>query len=255
MVYTWPEVVEDIDQRGNRDRADKRVYKYPVELFGTYKSAELHTRKKYTPRRVKQAFVWFGVAAVALGFAVWKISGFWKHDASHPVPVASAPAESSHGYSPFSGDGKRRDPKTMKEFLDEQKPRIAGVMWSAPIFDDRKAEAQPETYCMAMQGGPCKCITEQGTSAVMPDRQCRDMARYGLYNPYKRPVEDERFADTLHRRTERSENPAALGESPESDAHALGSQWAANGKQSGKQHAPLSQGYNADVFAKRTTQY
>lgn len=39
-----------------------------------------------------------------------------------------------------------------------------------------------------MQDGPCKCFTEQITRFAMPEAQCRDIARNGMYNPFRQPL-------------------------------------------------------------------
>jgi len=67
-----------------------------------------------------------------------------------------------------------------------------------------KAEAKPEVYCMSvLETHDCKCISDQGTEVMMPVVQCRTIARYGLYNPFRRPIEDR-----ITGRTDRPEQRA-----------------------------------------------
>src|SRR5580765_7143830 len=88
-------------------------------------------------------------------------------------------------------------------------PRVDGLLWTAPLFDDRKPEARPETYCMAMENGPCKCITEQGTRLKLPEDRCRDIAVNGVYNPYKR-ADVQRKDDRLPSTVSRSSQPLGV---------------------------------------------
>jgi len=64
--------------------------------------------------------------------------------------------------------------------------------WSAPVFDDRTVQSQPELYCMASgttdKDTTCTCLTEQGTKAKVRLPVCVAIARDGpAYNPYKQP--------------------------------------------------------------------
>ena len=75
-------------------------------------------------------------------------------------------------------------------------PRISTMPWTAPIFDDRQARADPQLVCMASlegldaqgvrQDASCRCLTEQGTAYELSQPECRTLARNGpVYNPYR----------------------------------------------------------------------
>ena len=246
VVYAWPECVDDIEMRSNRERADKKTYKYPKELYGTYKSATLHTRKKYTPRKLKFAYAAFAVAILCVLVAVVAVSRFTKGPSAArsaaPAKLATVDTDADTGGVFGSSRGKHK--MTREEWLSQMVPRMPGFMWSEPIFDDRKAEAQPETYCMAVEDGPCRCISEQGTRIKMDQETCRAVALDGIYNPYKHPItgvqhaQDQRPQQRPETPTQR---PADLSEPTE--------------KGSSKGHKPLTAPYDTEQFAPRTTQY
>lgn len=63
-LYEWPEY-RDVTSPENLKEAAKRKYAPPKEVFGLYKSAELHTKQ---PRRFHQAFVYLALAVVFAGY-------------------------------------------------------------------------------------------------------------------------------------------------------------------------------------------
>jgi len=247
VVYTWPECVDDIEIRGNRDRADKRVYKYPKELYGAYKSAELHTRKKYTPRRLKLAYASFVVAALCVALAGVAVFKLWHRSAPAVAPQKIASADPGDGLFSTAG-GKGKHTLSKAEWVAQMEPRISGFMWSEPLFDGQKVQAQPETYCMAIENGPCRCISDQGTRIKMDQDTCRLVALEGMYNPFRRPVQEMRQAERPRERVaaaegrqpdERIGKVESAGEAAESKAH----------------HKPLSSPYDPSEMGPRSTQY
>jgi hypothetical protein len=83
-------------------------------------------------------------------------------------------------------------PLTREEYMERHTPRIDFQPWSAPVFDDRSVQSQPELYCMAfgttVADTTCTCVTEQGTKAKVRLQVSVAIARDGsTYNPYRAP--------------------------------------------------------------------
>jgi len=191
-VYTWFDGVHDPKKETDKKRAERTIWHYPNNIYTLYKSAELHTRKKTTPRAQKVMVL--GVVAMLI-FAI--VAGVMMYRLAHPdLPKTastdkhpSAAAEPSGFFGGLSGSHERK-PMTKAEWVKRFEPRFEGIPWSEPIFDDRKAESQPEVYCISVEYGKCRCHSEQGTLLTMNDQQCRNIALNGLYNPFRRPRED-----------------------------------------------------------------
>jgi zona occludens toxin len=147
------------------------------------------------------------------------------------------------------GSSKVKKLLTKEEWIAQMKPRLDGFMWSAPAFDDRKPESQPETYCMAIQGRPCKCISDQGTTIRMEQKQCEDVAVNGVYNPYRKPVDDRWQQQRTMRDDSRQEGKSlqVIAQDEERAGHATGAQVGG--------HRQLSAAYDANAMAPRTSQY
>lgn len=118
---------------------------------------------------------------------------------SKPPAVKDTKVEQGAGASPAAsalaplGAGlPEARPLTHDEYITKHTPRIEFQPWSAPVFDDRTVQSQPELYCMASgttdKDTTCTCLTEQGTKAKVRLPVCVAIARDGpAYNPYKQP--------------------------------------------------------------------
>ena len=252
-VYTWPECCDDIEMRGNRERADQADYAYPVELFDKYKSAELHTRKKYTPRKLKMLYWSLAACVLCLIVAVLAVRQFWPSRAS-AARAAPTGTHSIMGSSPDAGlavgDAKKK--LTKSEWLEQMVPRVNGFLWTAPAFDDRGIASEPETYCMAVENGPCRCISEQGTRIKLDQATCRQVAIDGFYNPYRKREAgfrgEEHHEQQRHDDSPASESIAAIAP-PASSPHASSSSHSAHG------FRPLAAPYEPGQFAPKSSQY
>lgn len=181
--WRWGICKEDPNAKGAQKDADsKTTHAMSRKAMEAYKSAELHTVKRRVPR-----FVVFGaITLVALPFLVWIGVKVMHHT---QVTAAGGNALPQGGAVPV---GQTEKVLTVKDWIQRQVPRVAGIPWSAPIFDDRKVQAQPDLYCVAY-GGPkgddkCICHTEQDTKAEVPFVMCQQYAHGGVYNPYRAPL-------------------------------------------------------------------
>lgn len=175
----------------------KEFVKASPEAMEAYTSAELHTIKTKVPKFIKVAVLLL-LAVPVLGYlAYYKISHVSTASGSQATPKASSPPAPAEGL-PLTGKAPtearergREAPMTRDEWVARFEPRVAGMPWSAPAYDDRAVEGIPELYCVIFGVGEpdehCRCNTEQGTRATVPANMCKQMARDGTYNPYRKP--------------------------------------------------------------------
>lgn len=188
--WQWSECQSDPTTPAARKAADSRVVtRYSKEAMGAYTSAELHTVKRRIP-----PYVFYGLGAlVAFPLLLWFVFNVLHRISGDSKPVTVVPSGAS---APVAGS-KARDRDhvmTKDEWVARFTPRVAGMPWSAPAYDDRQIQTEPEVYCASMQHDEthttCSCITEQGTRAAVPFAMCMEMAQNGTYNPYRRPRQD-----------------------------------------------------------------
>lgn len=187
--WSWPLIQADPNAAGAKKQAEnKSRHKYSKEAMAAYKSAELHTVKRRVPK-----FIYIA-GAVLLALPLLGMLGYqaMRH-AGSKAGVADAPA-SSGGIGPSMSNlsGQQKAPLTREEWVKQMVPRVAGIPWSAPVFDGQKVQAEPDLYCVKFEGDHgednCRCLTEQGTHAEVPHAMCKAYAEGGVYNPYRAPI-------------------------------------------------------------------
>lgn len=204
-VYTWQELNEDVKSASKRALALKTTKALPKEVFGMYKSADVHTIKRRIPARVF-ALPLLLVAAVGLAWLAFNmLRPESVADRTAAGGAQAAPADAPASPSSGGADDKRGGWANVDAYVEAHTARIPTLPWSAPVFDGRGVTADPMVYCMLSGAGQdadgthreasCTCTTEQGTKYALDTKSCGMVARQGpSYNPY-RERSDERMAD------------------------------------------------------------
>lgn len=197
QVFTWSEI-QDIESSTARDLAVETLWLYPKGLYEKYKSATLHTVKRKIPKKIFIFATAIILIPVLFGVACSRIGSV------KDAPPAIALSEPVQAGRASVTEGERtgrqsRAPLSAAEWARQWQPRIEGIPWSAPAYDDRQITAYPQLYCV-IQGshidGRCRCYTQQVTRVAAPDAVCRSAALRGVFDPYAQPHETEtRVAD------------------------------------------------------------
>jgi zona occludens toxin len=206
-IYRHNEVMDNVRSAKARTRFDSEVWQYPKRIFSLYQSAEVHSVKPTIKARFKRGVV-MGIAALAcIGFAIHGVRGHFadsKSDSSterrddSPTPRREAEGSAERPKPVTLTALDRHKPEAVEEYFANLRPRDAALPWSAPIYDDRSAQAHPRTFCITSPGGfdadghfkPAShtCVTEQGSRVVMQPESAALLARHGEpYNPFRAP--------------------------------------------------------------------
>ncbi|SMR68823.1 MULTISPECIES: zonular occludens toxin domain-containing protein [Stenotrophomonas] len=203
-VYRWGELNEEIKSLAKRDMAQRTTRLLPSQVFGQYKSAEVHTIKARIPFKVMLLPV---LIVVALVCAYWAYTSLRSSDlAGGEGKEGTRSASADAAPSPFRAQGAKEDaPRwpTAAAYAKDHLPRIGTMPWTAPVFDERQARSDPQLVCMSSlegvdaqgvhQEASCRCLTEQGTAYELSQPECRTLARNGpVYNPYRERSEERR---------------------------------------------------------------
>lgn len=200
-VFKWEELQEDVKSPAKRDVAIRTTRTLPKQVFGHYKSAEIHTLKPKIPMRVL-AVPGLIVAAIAL---IWFAYQQLKPDAYASTLTGKAVDAGVTQSGGSAVPDRKEKPRyaSATEYAKKHLPRFGSMPWTAEIFDGRDPTADPHVYCMSsmpgegadgetLEGG-CTCLTEQGTWYDMSESQCRTIARRGpVYNPYQERKDEQR---------------------------------------------------------------
>lgn len=182
-VHQWRELQEDVKSQSVLDSASKFTWPYPKHLYSVYDSAEVHTKKKFMPAKQKLLYALIAGVLLCFGFV-----GYRMFNRGSIVPLVESSAATA-ATTP-QGEFDPSDLKTVADFLRAQTPVISTQPWTAPMYGDMKPQGAPMLYCISsgIDGADgCNCITEQGTTYLLPLNQCKLIARNGLYNPNKQP--------------------------------------------------------------------
>lgn len=180
IVYRRNSVIDNVRSDSALNKEDYSTWPYPVEVFEAYKSAEIHTVKRTITSRAKRAIVLAVIALLVVGFVVHRIQSRIARDAEavEQQKLAAASAPASRKIETFK-------PQTAEDYAQQFTPVIPSMPWSMPATMQREVIVQPKIYCMSSEMF-CNCLTEQGTRYLLPDSECRDVARYGPpYNPFE----------------------------------------------------------------------
>lgn len=116
-LYEWPEF-QDVTNKENLKEAAKRKYSPPKEVFGLYKSAEIHTKQ---PARVHQAYIYLALAIAFCGFFAYRTYNNFFGEKN----LKSLPEAASEHHQIAQGDNKkaRLDPEEgkLQSFPDPDK--------------------------------------------------------------------------------------------------------------------------------------
>lgn len=181
-VHEWGEVREQCDK--TRTGSQSTLWKYPKEVFGWYKSAEVHThRLRIPPRLFFLVLAPFIIAGLVYGLYSW-----WKPrlDGTHhkeeiskltgkPVGAGGVPAV-----------------KDRATYLEERTPRIAGLAHTAPLYDGvtTPTEAPIPVGCLRSKTH-CRCIDQQGVDYPTDEATCSHIVDHGFFVAWKQDRKGE----------------------------------------------------------------
>lgn len=180
------------------------VYRLDKKAFGVYKSAEEHTVIKTKRSKV---FIFLPIILAMLAYGV---IGSWNYiknlDKPQKVekPAVEQPAPASAGaLNPLAASGSNMQasgaypttpPEPPKPHLSEvdYKPAIEGKPWTAPMYDgmNKAVVTMPFPAGCIKTENRCTCYTDQATPLEIPQKQCLDYVKNGIYNPYKQRQPD-----------------------------------------------------------------
>lgn len=206
-VHEFQQLRDDVLKR--RTGSVRHEWRYPREVFGFYKSAEAHTYKSRIPARL-----WLLLALPVLIVAiVWFIAMRWQSKIQGTDPPAAAPGQAAASAPGQPARPAPRGPMTRDEYVGQFVPRVAGLAYTAPAYDEvtKPTQAPYPAACLSNRTR-CQCYTQQGTYLdVGGESLCRQISAGGFFVAWQ--VVDGRQVAQVG---------AAVGVSPVAPAVSLG---------------------------------
>ncbi|SPD67821.1 conserved protein of unknown function (plasmid) [Cupriavidus taiwanensis] len=183
-VHEWNAVRENCDKPAGRKDSIKRTFKFPKAVFSLYKSAEIHTVKRSIPRKVLMLGPLLLGALAVMGYVGYgKVVKPLAAEAGVEVMQAAPgkPAAAAAAPGP-SGDRRERAPMTTAEYIAAYTPRIPGLDYTAPVYDQltQPKRVPVPAACVTIRRG-CSCYTQQGTRLAVDQHQCAQIVQTGFF--------------------------------------------------------------------------
>ena len=178
-VLQWDAVNNTCEKHGSGRNAQVTMQSQPKDVYKWYDSAELHTAKVRIPKQVIFILVALPLIAALLYFAVKSFGP--KGPAA--LPVSGSAVQSFPVASSSSVGSDRVRLRTSAEYLDDYRPRFAGLQHTAPVYDkltEPKRVPVPAA-CVAMPSKGCKCFTQDATPYPIDAGTCASLIAGGMF--------------------------------------------------------------------------
>lgn len=182
-VYEWGASNDSPEKPASQKTAISLAWSYPKTSYEFYKSAEVHTVKRSIPAKLILA-IFFVFFVFVFGYYVLQK---FKDRTKKPESVQSSSVQSSTVSSSASKNDAYLDPLAdAKKYVFEHQPRIAGVEFSAPRYDEitKPIAAPVPAACIAKKNDWCKCYSQQGTKMAVELNTCRKIVENGFFQDF-----------------------------------------------------------------------
>ena len=172
----------DPEAPSSRDLAQREKYSPPKEVFGLYKSAELHTKEVNKRPWLVYAFVPLVLALVGGVFYI-------KHridatmNAKPETLVSGGKGGGVQSGQLRTGGGAENAPLSVHEYVAQYEPRVKGLLHTAPVYDQitKPVEAPEPVGCIDSRKTGCRCYTQQGTAYDTTQEICKQIMSRGMF--------------------------------------------------------------------------
>lgn len=203
VMHEFDGVRESVNKSASRRDSVKHVLRFPKEVFGWYKSAEVHTVKRRLPKRLIFMIVGPIVAIVGGVIGIRMLL--------HPNGASTPAAQSATAPGAVANPNASGGPHALMSYQQLHTARYAGLPQTAPVYDDlmKPTIAPKPTSCVA-SATRCSCYTQQGTKIPsMPDITCRSIVANGFFDdaPDKRESTAQPFFERQARNADLVQAP------------------------------------------------
>lgn len=192
-IHEWSSVKDNCDKNASRVDSIKHHWSFNKAMYGSYKSAEVHTVKANVPMRVK--------LLIALPFLLAIIGYFVYQSLQKKIHPQGAPGPSGQlmTQAPPPAGGVQVSYKNAvddtKQFLFERTPRVQGLPMTAPRYDEvTKPTTAPVPVACVANNDECRCYSQQATRIQVDKALCLQIVDQGFFRDW-----EEKKSDNLQR--------------------------------------------------------
>jgi zona occludens toxin len=186
-VYEWSGVQQAPRSVASIKSAIVKDWSYPKEVFGYYKSAEVHTVVRRVPAKLVMAIMF----VVAMPFVFMYALSVYQD--RHSAPAAATAVESSSGGVRQPSSSSSSQPVPVDPVLDAKQyayantPRVDGVVSTSPKYDQLTRPVRVPVPAMCIKrGSKCQCYSQTASKMNMSYGACMDIAYNGYFEEFDR---------------------------------------------------------------------
>ena len=177
VVHEWNKVVEQPHK--SRAGSVRHDYTFNKDVYGLYKSAEIHTVKRNVPFRYYLVFIIPLVIIGVLVAAYYSMTSLGDKAVTVEAQApAEVPAQAAASRSP------KEEPKL--SYFDARAPRVAAFPATAPVYDEitKPVVAPVPAACVLSKSKGCNCYTQQATPLQVDENTCRQIVAHGYFQDF-----------------------------------------------------------------------
>lgn len=178
-VYEFDTCKHNVD-RSKSGAVDERKRVFPKEFYGVYESAVFHTHKVKVPPKLWIAVTFLFLVGAYLWWFVSRHMGVDSAPVDSPAVPVGQVKPSLFGSAASVGTGAVQ--LTREQWLANQQPRVAGLAYTAPVYDGVTQPVRAPYPAACIQSDTrCQCYTQQGTRLDVPGDLCKSIAHGGFF--------------------------------------------------------------------------
>lgn len=207
-VHEWASVKDNCDKSAGRADSIKTRWRFDKKMFGSYKSAEVHTVKRSIPLRVK-VLLCLPFVIAGLGYMIYKSFDKKIHPVEAVAMVGAVPGSAASKGKPKATDALA----DAKEFAFQHTARVVGLDVTAPRYDEiTKPITAPYPAACVHAANRCTCFSQQATRLAVPAALCEQIVAEGFFvdfDPGGKKPEPDRVAESRAHESEAAKMSAA----------------------------------------------
>lgn len=164
--------------------AERLEWPYPKDLYNVYESAKEHTVRRRLSMHVVMLWAAILGTVAMIGYMGYRFKTRAVEVPAPVVPTGQAPAHAPR-FQPGQTTAEKK-PMTEAEYLAAHQPRITGLAYTAPIYDEvtKPEEAPIPAACIESKKRGCKCYSQQATVLPMDDSLCHQIVANGYFQSF-----------------------------------------------------------------------
>jgi hypothetical protein len=175
-IREWSRCVENCDKTTKDSIQHEWIYN--KKAYAWYKSAQVHTIKRKLPAKL----LWLAAPVIFVPIAIYTVVQVVNQQRSAEAIKQAAAGSAGGASAPLSPVGQSGGPLSPRQYVDQFKPRVAGLAYTAPVYDKvTQPTRAPYPAACVQSKSRCQCYTQQGTRLEVPQELCEGIAQGGFF--------------------------------------------------------------------------